>query len=1613
VRACLEAHGRGKVAPLDGGRRLFLADGALGFPVEAELEPAAREELVHRLDPRPQGAFEILAEPGADETALADWDGEAPPAGPAFLPGFRSWEIALGHHDPLTDIFLLGQILAAAALGLDFHRREDLQRFAAARGNLFTLLPELEPLLARLIAQMTEPSRHRRAQDLDAIHRQLERWRVDEERQQLDFRNLPGFRQRPLEGRRQLSLARLQERLFELSRRNRLLHFRPTLGSLDLTLGSVPLRADPQRLPANAIFRWSEELRALLEAGRPLRLAEKLRFADHPYLGPLLDRIGANARRDLAEFGYSQLRLVVAFLRWSNLKSPGRERYDSPLLLLPCRLEKKKGVRDSYQLQPLDEELTVNPVLRYLLRRLFGIDLPAAIGMEPGNVDRLYDLLLREIEAAGEKGISLEKIELPQASLVHQKARKRRDLYLRRLHLPVPDEPAGEPPPREEAPPEEGQPAIALERRAGEAPAGNAYRWEFDLCAATLANLRDRRMSLVQDYEKLVEDNPPNAAFDTLFSLEPRPLPAALPPLELAESWPILPWDPTQARAVLAVRDGRSWIVQGPPGTGKSQTIANLIADGIARGRKILFVCQKRAAIDVVFRRLEQAGLDPLLCRVYDSQADKKAVIQDFRRTYESFLAESAGGHAERRAESLLRIEELLAPLAALEELFCAAPASAGMPLGSLLEWLLAHPPSGTTHRVTKMDENAPLPAFGLFVRHAEELRRLDRRLAGGVYCRHPLAPLEPAAALAEQPPALKLRLAGLRRELELLLPELAAAGFPADGDWAELAAFTGLGLITRSLSEARLADLLDPSSPASTRLAAARQEIARLARRRDKAGRATLFWKESWPLEEVRAALAAAHPLEGRFFAFLQPSWWRLSRSLDRAYDFRRHGIRPTRVAVLEAREAELALAEQLADAEDELRQELGFAGSAAELEAAVEAGRFAWNGLPAGRRPPAGPGLDQRLAALAALAGRAAALETAAKSLLLPPASQLPGLAARLAGLENAMTELPVFLPCLEIAAGLPEELRRAVTGLPLPLSGLERASAAATAAALLAERPALERQLGFARAERLQLLDAELTSFRRHNAAAIVEQVAADFRRLAALANQLSSGLDPDRKELKKSVAQGRRLLEREFEKTMRHRSIRELLAEAGEVLLAMKPVFLMSPLSVADVLPLAEELFDLVIFDEASQIPLEEAVPAIFRAPQVLVVGDPMQLPPTRFFAARPEEELVPDVAPDDLGDAEESLLGYAAKSLPTLFLGWHYRSRSENLIAFSNAAFYQGRLLTVPDPAPPAAAPPDGEGTDLLLGRSVSFHRLPGIYAERRNPAEAAYVARLVRELLRRELGLSIGIVAFSEAQQGEIEEALERLAKNDPDFAVRLEAEWEREEDGQFAGLLVKNLENIQGDERDVVILSVCYGPDARGKMRMNFGPINQGGGERRLNVAFTRARRHMALVASIDFEAITNTYNDGASALRTYLRYAAALSAGKPAEAARALAAISEDGASRAAIPRRPLVEQVARELEKRGYLVELDLGRSRFRCDLAVRKPGEDGFRLAILVDRPEEGPLGAEDLFARDLLQPNFLRQVGWKVIRISSLDWYLRPAATLEELVAAIEAQADRA
>jgi predicted DNA-binding WGR domain protein len=341
--------------------------------------------------------------------------------------------------------------------------------------------------------------------------------------------------------------------------------------------------------------------------------------------------------------------------------------------------------------------------------------------------------------------------------------------------------------------------------------------------------------------------------------------------------------------------------------------------------------------------------------------------------------------------------------------------------------------------------------------------------------------------------------------------------------------------------------------------------------------------------------------------------------------------------------------------------------------------------------------------------------------------------------------------------------------------------------------------------------------------------------------------------------------------------------------------------------------------------------------------------------------------------------------------------------------------------TIPDRALPAAqqveivvraASDAAIHCEALLARPLSFHfmeRSP--YETRRNAGEAAYIAQLARELLRRETKLSIGIVAFSEAQQGEIEAALDALASDDATFAARLEEEYTREEEDQFCGLFVKNLENVQGDERDIILLSICYGPDASGRMLMNFGPINQRGGEKRLNVIFSRARHHMAVVSSIRHHAITNDYNDGAAALKNFLHYAECASRGELRLARGVLESLNPLTRKQLAPSsvNDAVISQLTAELRARGLTVDEHVGQSRFRCDLAVRARDARHYCAGIIVDtaRHYANPNVAE----RCVAQPGILRAFGWQVVLVLTRDWYHEPQAVLDRIERLVRGEAE--
>ena len=452
----------------------------------------------------------------------------------------------------------------------------------------------------------------------------------------------------------------------------------------------------------------------------------------------------------------------------------------------------------------------------------------------------------------------------------------------------------------------------------------------------------------------------------------------------------------------------------------------------------------------------------------------------------------------------------------------------------------------------------------------------------------------------------------------------------------------------------------------------------------------------------------------------------------------------------------------------------------------------------------------------------------------------------------------------------------------------------------------------------------------------------------------------------------------ILRHECEKKMRQKPIRQLLKEIPTLAPQLKPCFLMSPLSVAQYLSPDTPPFDLVVFDEASQIPVWDAIGVIARGKALVVVGDPKQMPPTNFFQKGEAEDEGDDAeAAEDL----ESILDECiAAGLHSAHLNWHYRSRHESLIAFSNHHYYGDRLYTFPTPS---SSPRLGVRFEFVEG---------GVYdrrATRTNRREAEALVDYVFAQMKAPdyRARSLGVVAFSEAQASLIADVFEKRREADPSLEARFA-------DNGEEPFFVKNLENVQGDERDVILFSVGYAPDAGGAMAMNFGPLNRDGGERRLNVAITRAKEQVVVFSSIHASQIdlSRTSATGAAHLKAFLEFAE-----------RGSVAGSDAGAGAGSAGDFP--RTVAAFLRGHGYEVDEGVGSGCCRIDLGVRRPDGEGYLLGIECD----GPAYARQLTVRDRdeLRPSVLKSLGWHLVRLWAPDWALDRRRAEESLLAKLK------
>lgn len=448
----------------------------------------------------------------------------------------------------------------------------------------------------------------------------------------------------------------------------------------------------------------------------------------------------------------------------------------------------------------------------------------------------------------------------------------------------------------------------------------------------------------------------------------------------------------------------------------------------------------------------------------------------------------------------------------------------------------------------------------------------------------------------------------------------------------------------------------------------------------------------------------------------------------------------------------------------------------------------------------------------------------------------------------------------------------------------------------------------------------------------------------------------------------------ILQRAIRNNGRGLSIRKLFEQIPNLLPRISPCMLMSPISVAQYLDIHKEPFDLLIFDEASQMPTSEAVGAMARAKQLIIVGDPKQMPPTNFFSSVHIDE-------EDVNEDLESILDDCdALSVPSKQLKWHYRSKHESLIAFSNSKYYENSLFTFPSP--------DDRDT------KVKFVKLNGVYDRGKTRQNLVEAKAVVDELIRRiqapiDKRRSVGVVTFSSVQQTLIEDLLMERFKENPqleEMALSFDEPY-----------FIKNLENVQGDERDVILFSICYGPDQNGNVALNFGPLNRDGGWRRLNVAVSRSRYEMIIYSSLTADQIdlNRSKAEGIAGIKAFLAFA---EKGK--------AYLPQGKSSNGVYSSVGIAKSIADFLISNGYQVELGVGSSGFKIDLGIIHPEIPGrYLLGILIDNKSHE--SSKSSIDRLLVQEGVLNVLGWRILKVWSLDWWESQAKEGARLLRRIE------
>lgn len=1131
--------------------------------------------------------------------------------------------------------------------------------------------------------------------------------------------------------------------------------------------------------------------------------------------------------------------------------------------------------------------------------------------------------------------------------------------------------------------------------------------------------------------------------------------------------------DPSQDGALLRSRSLPGLLIEGPPGTGKSQTIVNIVGEAIGRGETVLVICQKQAALKVVQKRLDAEGLGNRLFSVTDVNRDRDALVRALRDQLPVARGADPGMLASlrrRREDKAGRIEAVEGDIDRQHRALHAPVDGAGWSYRTVLGELIGVEAAGPVIDAPRLRPLLAALDAGSLSALEETCGPLAQLWMSSGYEGSPLSVLLPFAVddgvartvaedLATFTGAEAARVAALNPSAgfetedsdglaawvtasERILGDLPAGAREQLASWLDLFKPDGGPDTVGHRLISQLAGVASGILPAeaSGGDAALASKLAEL----DDGGLASCF------------ADLRAHEVRPGLFGRLRPSWRALVR---RVAAFARSLGREPSVASLrglrEAVEAELVVRPH--------RRSLAGARSALRLPATAE--RLDATHVLDGAKTLASSIRAVRDATACVLAcPLPAASEAAARSATLEAWDALWERIRLAVGRHhlrqasrNALEALaPWFVGDWlakgegAIRKGDPtaaltdlvvhhlgklssyQRFRARAPGLPAPaLQVFAALRPSESQLALVPDtgldgmvRRTLRREALLAAKGRLEGEHPELLYAREEIEAKVASLAVLDAEMRALNRDLLAHGIDAGRLGNQAAWDDMTRLA------GPRKRRLRELLDGGADIgLTHLRPVWLMNPDVASRVLPLKAGLFDLVIFDEASQMPVEHAVPTLYRARRAVVSGDEKQMPPSSFFsgavdddeAAEEGDGEVDEAATDAERAAQEEgwnrrevkdcpdLLQLARAVMGTATLQIHYRSNYRELIGFSNAAYYGGGLSV------PARQPEEV----VRRARPIEVIRVDGTYAAQTNAAEAERVVDFLAGLwVRPEAECpSVGVVTFNRKQADVVEASLAARAEADPGFQAPWRRERDRTQDGEDMGFFVKNVENVQGDERDVIVFSTTFGRDAKGTFRRNFGVLGQAGGERRLNVAVTRARDKVVLVTSMPVNDVSDWLSAGRTPskprdyLQAYLDYAAKVDAGAfdqvRATTARLIGRIASQ-------PRTGVVEgrsdgfvsSVADFITGLGHEpVRADDAGDAFGLDFAIVDPKTALFGIGIECDSPRH-PLLARAR-AREIWRPGVLRRAVPVVHRVSSHDWYQRPHQERGRLRAAVE------